>query len=200
MVAASEPAGICGALREGRKTIWGPRFAVGVFLLGHLGIGLGLAWLLSWKSRVRVDYRLVLLGAILPDLIDKPLSVLLNLDTRLWAHTLLFLGAVLVLSAVPPWNGLRLIGFGTATHLLLDEIWIEPAVAWYPAFGWTFAAAAFTVDHWFEALLYDPIVQAGEILGTILLIGFAWSHGIRSRRALWTFVRRGTFPSRANQP
>jgi len=44
------------------------------FLLGHLGIGLGLAWLLSWRSPMRIDYRLVLFGALLPDLIDKPLG------------------------------------------------------------------------------------------------------------------------------
>lgn len=171
-----------------------------MFLLGHLGIGLGLAWLLSWKSRGRIDYRLILFGAILPDLIDKPLAFLLNLDTRLWAHTLLFLGAVLGLSAVPSWRGLRLIGFGTATHLLLDQIWIEPAVAWYPAHGWSFAATPFTVEGWLEALLHDPFVQAGELLGTVLLIAFARSHGIRSRRALWAFIRHGMMPSPANQP
>src|SRR6266566_4639542 len=37
-----------------------------MFVLGHLGIGLGLGWLLSWKSPTRIDYRFVLFGAILP--------------------------------------------------------------------------------------------------------------------------------------
>src|SRR5206468_6608144 len=91
-----------------------------MFLLGHLGIGLGLAWLLSWKSPARIDYRFVLLGAILPDLIDKPLAYVTGLDSRLWAHTFLFLFAILALSFVPALRGLRLVGFGVATHLLLD--------------------------------------------------------------------------------
>src|SRR5438132_5176364 len=65
------------------------RIAAQVFLLGHLGIGLGLAWLLSTRSSVRIDYRLVLLGSILPDVIDKPLAFLLSLEGRLWAHTFL---------------------------------------------------------------------------------------------------------------
>src|SRR6266545_7870475 len=86
----------------------------GVFLLGHLGIGLGLAWLLSWRSPVRVDYRLVLFGAILPDLIDKPLGYVFGLETRLWAHTLLFLFVVLGLSFVPSLRPLRFVGFGVA--------------------------------------------------------------------------------------
>src|SRR5438552_14565631 len=68
-----------------------------MFLLGHLGIGLGLAWLLSWKSPTRIDYRWVLFGAILPELIDKPLGFLTGLDSRLWAHTFLSL-----LPSLPP--------------------------------------------------------------------------------------------------
>ncbi len=122
------------------------------FLLGHLGIGLGLAWLLSWRSPTRIDYRLVLFGALLPDLIDKPLGYVLGLQTRLWAHTFLFLAAILAASFIPQWRGLRLVGFGVATHLLLDEIWDLPSVFWYPAYGWTFPAVPFSADVWFEAL------------------------------------------------
>lgn len=165
-----------------------------MFLLGHLGIGLGLAWLLAWKAPARIDYRLVLLGAILPDLIDKPLGYVLGLETRLWAHTFLFLFSILVLSVVPAWRALRFVGFGVATHLLLDEIWALPNVVWYPAYGWWFPTAIFDTNRWFEALLHDPIVQAGEILGFAILVAFAWVHGVRSWPTLRQFVRRGTLP------
>src|SRR2546426_11031501 len=106
-----------------------------MFLLGHLGIGLGLAWLLSTRSSVRIDYRLILVGAILPDVVDKPLAFLLSLEGRLWAHTFLFLFAILALSFVPSWRGLRLVGFGVSTPLLLDRIWDQAAGGLYPAFG-----------------------------------------------------------------
>src|SRR5437867_12183312 len=105
---------------------WSVRIAARMFLLGHLGIGLGLAWLLSTRSSVHIDYRLVLFGTILPDLIDKPLAFLLGLEGRLWAHTFLFLFAILALSFVPLLRGLRLVGFGVATHRLLDQIWVRP--------------------------------------------------------------------------
>ena len=164
-----------------------------MFLLGHLGIGLGLAWLLSWKSPTRIDYRLVLFGAILPDLIDKPLGYVTGLDSRLWAHTFLFLFAILALSFVPALRVLRLVGFGVATHLLLDLIWNQPAIVWYPAYGWSFPMAPFNVDRWFETLFHDPYVQVGEIVGFVILIGFAWAHRIRSWRALREFIRHGTF-------
>lgn len=166
-----------------------------VFVLGHLGIGLGLAWLLSWKSPRRIDYRFVLLGAILPDLIDKPLAYATGLDSRLWAHTFLFLFGILALSFVPTLRSLRLVGFGVATHLLLDMIWNQPAIVLYPAFGWTFSAAPFNVGGWFNTLLHDPYVQFGEIVGSASLIAFAWFHGIRSWKALRDFIAQGTLPT-----
>src|SRR5439155_22796618 len=129
-----------------------------MFLLGHLGIGLGLAWLLSWKSPARIDYRLVLFGAILPDLIDKPLAYLTGLDSRLWAHTFPFLFAILALSFLPSLRGLPLVGFGVATHLLLDLLWNQPAIVLYAAYGWTCPAAAFTVSGWFDTLPPRPSV------------------------------------------
>src|SRR5437879_8643410 len=125
--------------------------AAQVFVLGHLGLGLGLAWLLSTRSSVRIDYRLILVGAILPDLIDKPLAFLLSLEGRLWAHTFLFLFAILALSFVPSWRGLRLVGFGVSTHLLLARIWNQPAVVMYPAYGRAFLLALSDVDVWFAA-------------------------------------------------
>ena len=176
------------------------RIAAQVFLLGHLGIGLGLAWLLSTRSSVRIDYRLILVGAILPDVIDKPLAFLLSLEGRLWAHTFLFLFAILALSFVPSWRGLRLVGFGVSTHLLLDRIWNQPAVVLYPAYGWTFPAASFDVDFWVQALLHDPLIQAGEIVGLAVLVGFVWASGIRSWQTLGDFVRHGTLPRSGRNP
>ena len=165
-----------------------------MFLFGHLGIGLGLAWLLAWRSPARIDYRLVLLGAILPDLIDKPLGYVLGLETRLWGHTFLFLFAVLAGSFVPGGRALRFVGFGVATHLLLAEIWALPNVVWYPAYGWAFPAAPFTPEFWLETLLHDPVVQAGEVLGFVVLAAFARAHGIRSWPAVRAFVGRGALP------
>src|SRR2546428_6798306 len=98
------------------------RIAAQVFLLGHLGIGLGLAWLLSTRSSVRIDYRLVLFGAILPDVIDKPLAFVLSLEGRLWAHTFLFLFAILALSFVPSWRGLPLRRVRGTNHLRVARL------------------------------------------------------------------------------
>ena len=166
-----------------------------MLLLGHLGIGLGLAWLLSWKSPTSVDYRLVLFGAILPDLIDKPLGIFLGIGGRTWSHTFLFLYAILALSFVPRLTFLRLVGFGVATHLLLDQMWSLPQIILYPAYGWTFPRQSFTPDVWFDALLHDPYVQFGEVAGVAILVAFVWIYRLGSWPSLRGFLRHGTLPS-----
>jgi len=162
-----------------------------MYLLGHLGIGLGLAWLLAWKTRLPVDYRLVLLGTILPDLVDKPLGLLLGLEARLWAHTLVFVGAILGVSLVPSLRGLVYLGLGVATHLLLDEIWQQPWVVLWPAFGFAFPPGITDLLSRLLVLFSDPVVIAGEIAGTLVLLAFARVHGINSWRALVQFLRTG---------
>lgn len=163
-----------------------------MYLLGHLGIGLGLAWLAASGSRRPVDYRLVLLGAILPDLIDKPLGFVLGLEGRLWAHTLVFLAAVLAASAVPSVRGLVALAFGVATHFLLDRIWEQPWVAFWPALGLAFPPDGVGLWNLLQVLWQDPVVLGGEIVGSGILVAFARAHGIRSWSALKAFLRNGS--------
>lgn len=167
-----------------------------MYALGHLGIGLGLAWLAATRRRDPVDFRLVLLGTVLPDLIDKPLAALLGLEGRLWAHTLLFLVGLALLSRLPSLRPLLWLAFGVGTHLVLDQIWWQPVVVLWPAFG-PFPPGAPSLEGLLDVLLHDPIVQAGEVIGSIVLGAFAWAHGLRSRTAVLRFLRKGLLPTRA---
>ena len=162
-----------------------------MYALGELGIGLGLAWLVSYRNRAAVDFRLVLLGSILPDLIDKPLGALLHLEARLWAHSLLFLGAVLALSLLPALRGLRWVGFGDAVHLLVDLIWEQPMVALWPLLGVAFPAGEQSVGGYLQILLTDPYVQFGEIVGGTILVATAWHYRLFSWARLRRFLRDG---------
>lgn len=167
--------------------------APGMFVLGHLGIAAGLAWLLAfrWPS-IRVDYRVLLAGAILPDLIDKPLGSLLGLQARLWAHTLIFLAALAALSRLRPLRGVAWLALGVAVHLALDMIWFEPNVALWPLYGWSFPTGVQSLGGYLYVLLTDPYVQFGEITGSILLVAFAKVHGLFSWSALRSFLRTGS--------
>ena len=162
-----------------------------MFALGELGIGLGLGWLASYRNRSSVDFRLVLLGSILPDLIDKPLGAVLHLDARLWAHSLLFLAGLLGLSIVPALRGLRWVGFGDAVHLLVDLIWQQPLVMLWPALGLAFPAGEQSLYGYLHTLLTDPYVQFGEIVGGAILLATAWRYGLLSRGGLKRFLADG---------
>jgi len=51
-----------------------------MFLFGHMGVTLGIAVLVFYVLKIKLDRRLylfILIGAILPDLIDKPIGEVL---------------------------------------------------------------------------------------------------------------------------
>lgn len=162
-----------------------------MYTLGELGISLGLAWIVAYRIRETVDFRLVLLGSIFPDLIDKPLGQILQLEARLWAHTLLFLAAILLLSRVPRMRWLGWIGFGVAVHLLVDLMWNQPNVALWPLYGWGFPPGDQSFAGYLDVLLHDPYVQFGEITGSLILVAAAWRYRITSWKALRKFLRDG---------
>ena len=155
-----------------------------MFVLGHVGIG---SHLLPRRFRSRALWGWVALGCLLPDLLDKPLWLLgLARGTRLFGHTLLFVGALLVAGWLSrrPW--LRAIGLGAVTHLALDlagELFSGHPVwkSWllWPGFGWGFPAAGSQdlLQH-LLSVSAQSFYLGGEVLGLLLL--------------LWDWSRRGS--------
>ena len=70
-----------------------------MLLFGHIGITLGIAWFIESKLRVKIDYKLIIIGSLLPDIIDKPVGmILLPLENgRVFGHTLLFVLILLLI-------------------------------------------------------------------------------------------------------
>jgi len=170
-----------------------------LFVLGHLGIGSFLA-----ARRVRAtQLAWLLFGAVLPDLVDKPLYYALVVatgrrgaelglvsGTRTFGHTLLF--AVALWIVVPRRIGTPLF-LGIATHLLLDQLgdvawWIFPALGMHAPPG-TISAILFPllgphfpVSPYHSALehmrsLENAYVIAGEAIGAALLV-WQWRTGV----------------------
>jgi membrane-bound metal-dependent hydrolase YbcI (DUF457 family) len=82
-----------------------------------------------------IDYRLVMAGAVLPDLVDGLVG-----GPRL-LHTLLFSVALLVVVMLATSRRraarrrLLALPVGTFAHLLLDGVWADKGLFWWPAFG-----------------------------------------------------------------
>ncbi len=147
---------------------------------------------------LKLDYRLVLIGSLLPDIIDKPLGLLI-LQTSLGngrtiGHTLLFslflvsFGLLLLKKRNEHW--LLIIACGSILHLILDYMWFYPNPLLWPLFGFGFLQS--DASSWLYKTLSGfshPSVYVPEISGFILC---AIITGILFRRHLiGQFIKRG---------
>jgi membrane-bound metal-dependent hydrolase YbcI (DUF457 family) len=97
----------------------------------------GMSFVLVWTvfKDTAIDYRLVMLGALLPDLIDVWVG-----GPRV-LHTLAFSVLLLCTVMLSTW-GRRLarrrmlaLPIGTFCHLVLDAMWARSATFWWPFLG-----------------------------------------------------------------
>ena len=146
--------------------------------LGHIAYTwAGLAWLQARQQVIDVDYRAAAVAALLPDLIDKPLSltVMSNSGTSQGAsHTLL--GQALLTLAVarlrPSWLPYALI---SNSHLLADQMWKYPRTLFFPFSGrldsWRFMGTPSAMLSAYAEIVTRPAIVAVEVVGLVLL---AW--------------------------
>lgn len=159
-----------------------------MLLLAHTGITLALARGLEKVMVYRgfrefpelIDYRLVLVVSMLPDIIDKPLGGLVLRKSlgngRTYSHTLLFL-ILLFGMGMFFWYRFRRPGFlvlagGSFVHQVLDGMWLFSATFLWPAYGWGFPKdnAEDWLAHWIESLITNPYVYVPEIIGGLILL------------------------------
>jgi membrane-bound metal-dependent hydrolase YbcI (DUF457 family) len=183
-----------------------------VIFFGHVGITLGAGAVLAGNVNRRgkkqswfvslsryVDIRLLLVGSMLPDIIDKPVGMYFFRNTfnngRIFSHTLLFL---IVISAV----GLLIykkqhrtwmlaLAAGTFTHLLLDSMWKTPATLFWPLLGFSFPKT--NLENWLQIILHttvsDPTVYLPEIIGLAIVLWFVIE--TIKRKQVGAFIKYG---------
>jgi hypothetical protein len=150
----------------------------------------GLAWLLVWRvfRSPAVDYRLVVVGAVLPS-IDH----LVGHATPL--HTLL--APVVVLTVVMvvargrrltqrQWLGLAI---GLFTHLVLDATWTDTDLFWWPLSGGDLADLEIPEEGWPTA-----VVLVLEVVGAAVLVGLWLALGMTDRANRRRLLRTGHLP------
>ena len=147
----------------------------------------------------KIDTRLLLIGSLLPDIIDKPVGQFFFRDSlsngRIFCHTLAFLllitlgGFYLYRSRGKTW--LLVLSFGTLTHLLCDQMWLARQTLLWPAYGWAFQR--YDLTYWLQNIFYalrtDPAVYVPELVGIAVLIWFALM--LVRRGKVYAFIRNG---------
>ncbi|MCD6455425.1 MAG: metal-dependent hydrolase [Methanophagales archaeon] len=167
-----------------------------MFVFGHIGVTLGIAFVISRLVlpriregiRPKLNYLFIALGAILPDLIDKPIGRILLGESvangRLFGHTLLFVLILITIGYFSKYHrdGVFCLSFATFMHLCEDRMWEMPATLLYPLYGFDFPKGTVIGENWYDYFLlifngsYVPALSyvfVSEIMGIVILGGLS---------------------------
>jgi inner membrane protein len=178
-------------------------------LFAHPGITLGAATVIadavnrkpSWFTNLAkyLDIRWLLVGSLLPDIIDKPVGIYLFRDTfsngRIFFHSLLFL-AVLFAIGIFLWKRYQqkwmlALAAGDFAHLVLDSMWLEPETLFWPFMGVSFPRDV--IGNWWlflrDQLTTNTVYFVSEIVGFLVLLVFLWL--LIKRKSVLAFIKHG---------
>ena len=144
----------------------------------------------------RMDLRLLIVGAVLPDVIDTPLGMI-GFSTfggvRLLAHSLLFASVLMVAIVLTTRRGRPRkrwmpLAIGVLTHLVLDAMWTDAESLLWPFLGFDFAmSGAGGLGSYVRSVVTDWRVWSLEVVGAGYLAYLA------SRGNLWSSAQWDTF-------
>lgn len=120
-----------------------------MLLFGHIGVTLGVFFGLGIflpQLKTIIDPKYLVIGALLPDIIDKPLGMVIFASTittgRMICHTLLFSLLLLLvgLYLYEEKRDIRIISLSTGSlfHLIEDQLWKSPKILFWPLQGLSF--------------------------------------------------------------
>lgn len=135
-----------------------------------------------------IDHRVLIAGAILPDVVDGPFG-----GARV-AHTVT--ASVVLLVAVMLATRRRrqarrrwlVLPIGTFVHLLADGVWRDAKTFWWPFLGGSLNQRLPSFSHGATALVVE------ELLGLVAVVWFVRRFGLTEPPARTAFLRTGRLP------
>lgn len=174
-----------------------------MLIFGHVGLTMAIVRTCEYAAEGKskryndnIDYRIVILGALLPDIIDKPLvQALYGLNAHsghFIGHSFLFSGALIIIGIISLLRGRKnsvlLLGVGSLIHQILDKLMLLPNVFLLPVLkkGSSIIPQQLyflhgvtepiyrTVPYLGEVKLYlmEPYVYIPEVIGFLIIVYF----------------------------
>lgn len=166
-------------------------------------------WLFRWIFRdPKVDVRYLFAGVLIPDLVDLTLGTIVFAGAysrgELWSHSLVVPSVYMGLVLVSTRRGRRrralmAVGVAWLFHLLLDGMWTDPEVFFWPLFGWRLPAgdAPFWPLAW-ERAMSDPWRWALEAVGVAYLSWLWFAAGLDHADRRSGLFKTGRIPEKAD--
>lgn len=185
-----------------------------MFPLGHIGISIGIIYLLtsyinpskkknnSFPSLIEnIDIRIVIVAAMLPDIIDKTMGMIIFKDEisngRLFTHSLLIVGTISIwlffMAKLKYGHRLKMMYYISPIwfHLLLDRMWEEPHTLFWPIFGINFPRIDVEFSDYLTILLSSPYTLVGEVLGLGVIVTLLIRYRLFIKMHLFNFLKDG---------
>ena len=151
-----------------------------------------------------VDYRLMALAVMAPDLLDKPLAWFVFPDANaalFFGHTLLLHGLVwAVVAATGHWRRWLPYLLAFSTHLIQDRMWGFTQTLFWPLRGWGWhpwqhvGTPNEMLHAYLQIIISEPILIVLDAIGALLLIWFIWDRQLLTWSRMLTFLRTGRPP------
>ena len=147
----------------------------------------------SWTETL--DDRALIIGSILPDIVDKPLALviapaLVGHSLRTIGHTIAFAVILLaVATVIATRSKLRwplAMAFASTGHLALDMMWYSPRILLWPISASTFSPRF--IHEWGPNP--DAIYLIAEIVGVLIILGLAIRLTTTSQLRNWLLTGR----------
>ncbi|UCE39270.1 MAG: metal-dependent hydrolase [Thermoplasmata archaeon] len=185
-----------------------------MFPLGHIGITIGIVYLmlslLSSRNKLsdprkspfeELDFRFVIFAALLPDIVDKIVGMLIFKDEfsngRIFMHSAVVIGILSICYFIAARIKLKsaLITicyiFSVWMHLLLDMMWVEPKTLFWPLMGLDFPRSDVEFSDYFGMLITNSFTYFTEILGGLIIIILIIRHRLFIKMHLIEFIKDG---------
>ncbi|MHA1843671.1 MAG: metal-dependent hydrolase [Promethearchaeota archaeon] len=142
------------------------------------------------KRKNNVNRLALLIGSILPDLIDKPLMLMRLENGRGGAHTLLFAFLSFLVTYIFFKNNKSIsysLLIGILFHLALDLPYVP---LFFPFIYEDISFEEYPFEKWYEAL-FNPLFFTTELLGGSMILFIIFYNKLFSITAIWTYLKQG---------
>lgn len=140
-----------------------------MFLLFHIAVPLLICEILIQFKSTKMHRFALIIGALIPDIIDKPLSFFQIGNGRFLGHApfLYLIAFGLILFTFQKKYIVYSLFFGIAFHLILD---IPNIPILWPFISYDFQPHDAYISNWLISLLTDPLIVSTEIIGLFIII------------------------------